>query len=259
MVFKVPNYIVTINNPKGTSKTRYCPKYEVPLLERRFANTAPGGTNPEITCKAIPKQGTKGATDSETGRDRFAGMRITRIASLVDEKKRLRHFYGEDKQKKIHIFDSVYPVDMFEIQAARFYPGIFDAPKDNYEVAVEGEDVDLEPKNTPNTPTDDAFEKVAGPDGSKASFDVVEDDEKVDPDNEPNEEQIEELIRLKNVGPKTAQALINAGFTNIDEIAQTDPLDLATIEGVGEKEANEIVDHAVELSKDSEDINTVLE
>ena len=251
MVYQVPNFIVTINNPKGTSKTRYCPKYEVPLLERRFANTAPGGATPEITCKKMPAPGTKGATDSETGRDRFAGMRVTRITNLSDEKKRLQHFYGEDKQKKINIFDSVYPVDMFEMQASRFYPELFTPTRDAFDVRVEGEDDD-----------DDSAPaaKVEIPSIKAPEFNtVVEEDEKADPDNELNEGQIADLIRLKNVGPKRAQALIDAGFTNIDEISQTDPLDLATIGGISEKEAGEIVDHAVELSKDSEDINTLLE
>jgi len=252
MVFQVPNYIVTVNNPKGTSKTRYCPKYEVPLLERRFAGTAAGKQNPEITCKKMPSPGTKGAVDSETGRDRFAGMRVTRIANLEAEKQRLRAFYGDDKQKKIHIFDSVYPVDMFETQAARFYPEIFNAPRDTFNVKVEDDDEDESEIVAPLAAP--VVAPVVAP-----TFDVTPEDEKVDTDEEKIDPRVEELIQLKNVGPVTAQALIDNGFTNIDEISQTDPLDLASIEGIGEKEANEIVDHAVELSKDSEDINTVLE
>jgi len=228
MVLSVPNYIITIENPRGCSRTRFSPKYEVPLIEASFAESAPGGKNPVITCKAMPQPGSKAAQDPETGRDRYAGLRVTRVASLAAEKKRLQHFYGVDKVKQINIFTHTYPVDGFEIQAKRMYPEIFGKVGDKFEVAVE-------------EPTPD---------------EVVEEK---DVDVDAPDDIIDELVQLKYVGPKTAAALFAAGFTSIEEISQTDPLDIETVKGVSAKEAQGIVDHAVELSSDSDDIADITE
>lgn len=257
MVFQVQNFIITIHNPKGTSKTRYAPKYEVPLIEALFANSAPGKVSPRVSCKKMPEAGSPAARDKNTGRDRFAGMRVTRVGNLADEKKRLQHFYGDDARTQKHIFNTTYPVDTFDNVARTMYPDIFGDAKKAYQVDIEEADDEI-PDDTDYE--DDGEER--DPDEVDVGFSAPESEtaESTDAEEiEVPEEKIEELIQLKYVGEITAKSLFAAGFTSIEEIAQTDPLDIETVDGVGSKEAKAIVDHAIELSGDSDDIADIME
>ncbi len=50
-----------------------------------------------------------------------------------------------------------------------------------------------------------------------------------------------ELLQLEGVGPKTAESLLLAGFSDIRKIAEMSPEDLSKVEGVGEKTAAKLI------------------
>ena len=57
------------------------------------------------------------------------------------------------------------------------------------------------------------------------------------------------LSELPGVGPKTKEALEEAGFRNVDAIAKATPEDLAKAKGIGQKSAEKIHKSAVEFLK----------
>ncbi len=69
---------------------------------------------------------------------------------------------------------------------------------------------------------------------------------------------IEELVRVRGIGPTAAERLINAGIKSIDEIAKSKPKELAWIKGIGMISANKIIENALELIKLEKGIQNVL-
>ena len=69
---------------------------------------------------------------------------------------------------------------------------------------------------------------------------------------------IEELIRVRGIGPTAAERLVNAGVKTIEEIAKSKPEQLAWIKGIGMLSANKIIENALELLKLEKGIQRVL-
>jgi len=69
---------------------------------------------------------------------------------------------------------------------------------------------------------------------------------------------IEELIRVRGIGPTAAERLMNAGVKSIEEIAQSKPEELAWIKGIGMVSANSIIHNAKELLNLEKGIQKVL-
>ncbi|MHA2183896.1 MAG: helix-hairpin-helix domain-containing protein [Promethearchaeota archaeon] len=69
---------------------------------------------------------------------------------------------------------------------------------------------------------------------------------------------IEELVRVRGIGPTAAERLINAGINSIDEIAKSKPEELAWIKGIGMISALKIIENALELIKLEKGIQLVL-
>ncbi|MCM8787878.1 MAG: transcription termination factor NusA [Candidatus Omnitrophica bacterium] len=61
------------------------------------------------------------------------------------------------------------------------------------------------------------------------------------------EEEMEEILKLKNVGKKIATNLISAGYTNITMLAQADVEALSKIKGIGDKKATQIIQEAKDI------------
>jgi N utilization substance protein A len=57
-----------------------------------------------------------------------------------------------------------------------------------------------------------------------------------------------ELGRLKGVGKQTIESLIGAGFQSLKTISSADADDLATIKGIGDKKAEDIINQAKEMT-----------
>ena len=57
------------------------------------------------------------------------------------------------------------------------------------------------------------------------------------------------LEQLKGINDKTIDLLVQAGFTNINKIAELKPEDLTTLPGIGEKTAEKIIEAAKEATK----------
>ena len=208
MSIKVPNYIICIHNSKGTSRQRFVPRYELPLIKALWAGTAPGGKDPHISCDPINAQNQALKT-----------VRFSEIESLAIEKKRLQHFYEAHPVTKNPIFALIFPFEGFEDYVKKAYPGLF------------GESEIL----------------------ASAEIHTEEESEQEDLlEIEVSEAIVDALTPLKHVGVVKAKALGAAGFTSISEIAQTDPDDIAAVDGITAKEAIAIVDHAVELNQDEE-------
>ena len=58
---------------------------------------------------------------------------------------------------------------------------------------------------------------------------------------------IEELIRVRGIGPTAAERLINAGIKSIEEIANSKAEELAWIKGIEMLSAKKIIENALEL------------
>ena len=52
------------------------------------------------------------------------------------------------------------------------------------------------------------------------------------------------LADVPGIGPKLAEVLTKAGFDSVEKIAKLDPEHLATLQGVGDKTAQKIIDGA---------------
>ncbi|MFW9881888.1 MAG: helix-hairpin-helix domain-containing protein [Candidatus Thorarchaeota archaeon] len=69
---------------------------------------------------------------------------------------------------------------------------------------------------------------------------------------------IDELIRVRGIGPTAAERLINAGIKTIEEIARSKSEQLAWIKGIGMKSASNIIKNAKELLHLEKGIQKVL-
>lgn len=69
---------------------------------------------------------------------------------------------------------------------------------------------------------------------------------------------IEELIRVRGIGPTAADRLMDAGINSIEEIAGSKPEQLAWIKGIGMVSASKIIENALELIKLEKGIQKVL-
>jgi len=69
---------------------------------------------------------------------------------------------------------------------------------------------------------------------------------------------IEELIRVRGIGPTAAERLMNAGVKSIEEIAQSKAEELAWIKGIGMVSAKNIIQNAKELLNLEKGIQKVL-
>jgi len=69
---------------------------------------------------------------------------------------------------------------------------------------------------------------------------------------------IEELIRVRGIGPTAAERLMNAGVKSVEEIAHSKPEQLAWIKGIGMVSANSIIQNANELLNLERGIQNVL-
>ncbi|MCK4370504.1 MAG: helix-hairpin-helix domain-containing protein [Candidatus Lokiarchaeota archaeon] len=69
---------------------------------------------------------------------------------------------------------------------------------------------------------------------------------------------IEELIRIRGIGPTAAERLMNAGVKSVEEIAHSKPEELAWIKGIGMVSANSIIQNAKELLNLERGIQNVL-
>ena len=69
---------------------------------------------------------------------------------------------------------------------------------------------------------------------------------------------LEELIRVRGIGPAAAERLIKAGIKTIDEIANSKSEELAWIKGIGMVSAKQIIQNANELINLEKGIQQVL-
>ena len=69
---------------------------------------------------------------------------------------------------------------------------------------------------------------------------------------------IDELIRVRGIGPTAAERLINAGVKSIEEISSSKPEELAWIKGIGMISAKSIIQNAKELLNLEKGIQKVL-
>ncbi len=69
---------------------------------------------------------------------------------------------------------------------------------------------------------------------------------------------IDELIRVRGIGPTAAERLINAGVKSVEEISESKPEQLAWIKGIGMISAKNIIQNAKELLNLEKGIQNVL-
>ncbi|MEE9378874.1 MAG: DUF4332 domain-containing protein [Candidatus Lokiarchaeia archaeon] len=69
---------------------------------------------------------------------------------------------------------------------------------------------------------------------------------------------IEELVRVRGIGPTAAERLVKAGVKSIEEIAKSKPEQLAWIKGIGMISADKIIQNANELLNLEKGIQKVL-
>ena len=69
---------------------------------------------------------------------------------------------------------------------------------------------------------------------------------------------LEELIRVRGIGPTAAERLLNAGIKSIEDIANSKIEELAWIKGIGMVSAKQIIQNANELINLEKGIQQVL-
>jgi len=69
---------------------------------------------------------------------------------------------------------------------------------------------------------------------------------------------VEELVRVRGIGPTAAERLVNAGIKTIDQIAKSKIEDLAWIKGIGMVSAKNIIKNANDLINLEKGIQIVL-
>jgi N utilization substance protein A len=58
------------------------------------------------------------------------------------------------------------------------------------------------------------------------------------------EEEVNDILQLKNIGKKLAAILVDAGFTSLSKIAKVGAGELSKLKGIGEKKAAKIIEEA---------------
>lgn len=61
------------------------------------------------------------------------------------------------------------------------------------------------------------------------------------------EEAVKDLQKLKNLGPKAAESLVDAGYNSLNLLARAEPERLAKLKGIGKKKAKKIVEEAEKI------------
>lgn len=79
-----------------------------------------------------------------------------------------------------------------------------------------------------------------------------EEDEEVD-EEEEEFTPADELCQIDGVNNELANALVEAGYLSLEDVATADPKDLVKISGIGKKISVSIVESASELLNESED------
>jgi len=62
-------------------------------------------------------------------------------------------------------------------------------------------------------------------------------------------EDYQSLLKLPGVGKKLATSLDEIGFRSIEDIAKADEVDLASIKGISEKKAKELIQEAINYTQ----------
>jgi N utilization substance protein A len=58
------------------------------------------------------------------------------------------------------------------------------------------------------------------------------------------EEEVNDVLKLKNIGKKLAAILVDAGYASLDKIASVGAQELSKLKGIGEKKAEKIIEEA---------------
>jgi len=69
----------------------------------------------------------------------------------------------------------------------------------------------------------------------------------------------DELVRVKGIGPITAERFVQAGITTVEGIVNAKPEDLAQIKGVGVTSAQNLIESAQDLLETEKGIEKVLD
>ena len=83
------------------------------------------------------------------------------------------------------------------------------------------------------------------------SLSVKSEGQKRDEAAERQKSKVADLSVLEGIGPKTADAIIKAGFTDVYKIAKFSVADIMTVQGVGEKTAVKIIESAKKYAADN--------
>ncbi len=67
------------------------------------------------------------------------------------------------------------------------------------------------------------------------------------------EEAVKDLQKLKSLGPKAAESLVDAGYNSLNLLARAESEKLAKLKGIGKKKAKKIVEEAEKIIASAED------
>lgn len=232
---EVPNARIIISMRNGTSKVRFEPAWMVPIYKLLWSKR-PDVT---ITSERIP-------VTPLGKRDRYAGMRTTKIVSLHDEKQRLRdkwesrNVVSGSEVQSMPLFDAVYPADSFDEAAMRLHPDLFGAQSEQRAVV----DKDLEAARAKAQAEEDALYDELSQDEPAAE--LASEPESA-PDVEISDELMNDLRTLPHVGPAKAKALVAAfGVTSLQDVADLSVAEVTQLPSTSDKQAEEIIDAAAE-------------
>jgi len=89
-----------------------------------------------------------------------------------------------------------------------------------------------------------AAEAKKAPKKKKAEKKKPKKEKPVEAEPLPAEEEAIPLDKIPGVGPKTAERLVEAGYSSASDIANADPAELENVKGISKKSAAEIIEKA---------------
>lgn len=243
--YTIPNVNVLVESPSGrhASFTKQIPKYEVPVLRALHTGTQDPRTVSVLKFPAPPL----------AKRDPYAGLRSRVIEAdsaeqvLEWEERRMRSCYRTHSATGQHPLDMAFRPGEFEEQFRSDYRDLFDR-----DLALPSCGVVDESAQVALTPGEKAaLERLELEKAEKAAGDKLHPAEKLP----IPEEAEEELCRLRHVDDVRASLFYHAGLTTIADVAAASLDELKAFPRIGDKTAEEISLHAIEMRADELDVD----
>lgn len=208
----VPNVQILIEDKTRTTRIKFAPIYEVPLLEKVWAGRG------SVTATPIP--------DKQSNGQSWPEYIIHRKVDFAQERARIHRIYERHPITKDELFESIYGFGRFAEAFKRAVSGEW-TPESNATDAPTPVERQLHPA------VDVPEEKHA--DGTE-----------VEAQDSP-ENDVTALQRIAGLGPELAEELVSDGVRTVEDVADLSVEELQERPGIGPVTAKQISEAAQDL------------